>query len=77
MKYPIYLVPNQSGKVVVLQGKRSTFEDIERDLNKDITNKRILHSALRQFRDNRAEIIRVTVTREEAAALLDLLGLSY
>lgn len=77
MKYPIYLVPNQSGSTVVLQGKRSTFESIEQDFNKDMKNKRTLHSALRQFRENKAEIIRVTLTREEAAALLDLLGLSY
>lgn len=77
MKYPLYILPNQSPTQIIIQGKRGTFENIFRDFENDLSNLRVLSPVRDQFRQHKSEIIRVRLDKDLAQALLNMVGLSY
>lgn len=77
MKYPLFVLPNQSPNQVVIQGHRKTFEKVFEDFDNNLSNKRILTPVRDQFRQHESEIIRVRLSKQLAADLIQLVGLSY
>lgn len=77
MKYPLFILPNQTPDVVVVQGTRQTFERLIQDFGKNLLHRRIMNPVQDQFRQQDSNIIKVRLSRSVAHELLSLVGLSY